>query len=453
MAALLAGALLGQPAHAATEGASGIGDRYFPLDGNGGIDVRRYEISNAYDFATGELSGRTVVRLAATQDLTRFNLDLLLPVRAVRVDGRPARFWKPVQHELTISPATPLLRGDVVDVEVVYAGRPRRLSYAGESNWLAADGEIAAVNQPHMAPWWFPANDHPSDRAIVDLRMRVPHDRQVVSNGHLRGVTRGATSSMWHWRADEPMAAYLAFVTAGRFRLERTRTPLGPAVYAVSRRLRTAEQDAALRQLRRSAQVAADLSAAIGSRYPFSTIGGVSSGVLSGFALENQTRPVYPAFGLGQGLMAHELAHQWFGDKVTLARWSDIWLNEGFATWFEHVVVSGEGGASRWLRSVYDQTPADDWFWGVTPGDPGRDNLFGRAVYVRGAMTLMALRQRIGDEAFDEVIRRWADRSGPASTEQLVALAESVSGQDLTELFDAWLFTAGKPAAIAEHGL
>lgn len=452
---LLAVTLVSAPGTAqapADAGAPGIGDPYFPLDGNGGIDVRRYDIRASYDLQPGVLRGRTVVRLVARQRLTRFNLDLLLPVRSVRVDGRPARFWKSIPHELTIKPAVPLARGAVAAVEVVYAGRPGQYSYARESNWLASGAEFAAVNQPHMAPWWFPANDHPSDKAVVDVRMRVPNGRQVISNGSLLGVARGPASSEWHWRAPEPMAPYLAFVTGGRFRIERTRTPVGQSLIAVSRRFTADEQRWLLTQLRRTPDIVRRLERAIGQPYPFRVTGGVASGVLSGFALENQTRPVYPGF-VSTDLLAHELAHQWFGDKVTVRRWRDIWLNEGFASWFEMVVPSSEAEAARRLRRMYDATAASDPFWQVAPDAPGRDHIFDDAVYLRGAMTLMALRRRIGDTDFDAVIRSWAARRTASTTSDFVAVAERVSGEDLSEFFQAWLFDPGKPEATSAHGL
>ena len=191
--------------------------------------------------------------------------------------------------------------------------------------------------------------------------------------------------------------------------------------------------------------------------YPFHEAGGIVddfSGL--GFALENQTRPIYDkAFFTGtpeqgDGVVVHELAHQWFGDDVALKRWSDIWLNEGFATYAEWLWAEHEGYADpqAYFDDLYS-APADDSFWQLTIGDPGPDDIFDGAVYDRGAMTLQALRLTVGDEAFFQIVQTWAHEKsgGNGTTAQFIALAESISGADLGDFFTAWLFTGEKPAA------
>jgi aminopeptidase N len=169
--------------------------------------VASYEIANRYAFDTKRLSGRTTVKLTATADLTSFALDFLLPVRKVTVDDAPADFARSDGgHELRITPRASLAAGTRHTVVVTYAGKPASYGYAGERNWLASSREVVTMNEPHMAPWWFPANDHPRDKAIVDVRITVPTGREVISNGRLRGRTTGKRSTTWHWRADEPMA-------------------------------------------------------------------------------------------------------------------------------------------------------------------------------------------------------------------------------------------------------
>jgi aminopeptidase N len=204
------------------------------------------------------------------------------------------------------------------------------------------------------------------------------------------------------------------------------------------------------------------LSAAFGP-YPFSTVGAiVDSQDDLFFALETQTRPVYSKYFWldaqgnpvnGDFVVVHELAHQWFGDDVALARWQDIWLNEGFATyaewlWAEH---EGDGTPQDIFQATYDDIPAGDPFWSVVIGDPGVDLLFDNAVYVRGAMALQALRNEVGDDAFWAIIRGWAasKSGGNATTPEFIALAEEISGQQLDDLFTTWLFTPGKPALAA----
>jgi hypothetical protein len=185
--------------------------------------------------------------------------------------------------------------------------------------------------------------------------------------------------------------------------------------------------------------------------YPFATAGGVVDDINAGFALENQTRPVYSPvfweFGFGDFVVVHEIAHQWYGDHVAVGRWSDVWLNEGFATYAEWLWSEEEGfdTPQDTFGFLYNDIPEDDPFWDLRIGDPGPDHLFDDPVYTRGAMTLQALRNAIGDQAFFRVLHTWAAGNGNGTTAEFVALAEQVSGQQLDGLFDAWLFTSGRP--------
>ena len=189
--------------------------------------------------------------------------------------------------------------------------------------------------------------------------------------------------------------------------------------------------------------------------YPFSAAGGIVDDLDIGFALEVQTRPIY-AKGFftdpvqGDFVIVHELAHQWFGDSLALARWQHIWLNEGFATYTEWLWAEHEGFATA--QEIFDENyfgiPEDDPFWSLTIGDPGPDALLDGAVYTRGAMTLQQLRVAVGDDDFFRILRKWAQsREGDnVTTDEFIRLAERISGEDLDELFDAWLFTPGRPA-------
>lgn len=437
-------------------GASGVGDPYWPLDGNGGIDVSAYRIKNHYDVARQALRGTTKITLTATSDLSTFNLDFLLKVSKVKVDNRLAGHAQS-GHELAITPATPLAAGGSHRVTVKYAGRPGTKRYAGEGNWLANDREAVAMNQPHMATWWFPANDHPSDKALFDISTTVPTGREVIANGNLVGKKKSQRGTTWRWRADEPMASYLAFFAAGDFTIKKGTSHGLPWVNAVSQQLSAGAQKDSLKLLGRTPGIVHALEGDLGD-YPFSVTGGLTTGLSVFFALENQTRPTYPSVGADNvRLVVHELAHQWFGDDVAIARWRDIWLNEGAATFMEWRYAEQHGGksAADTMRALYDSIGGADSFWQLSLADPGAQHIFDEPVYDRGGMTLQALRNRIGEEKFWLLIRTWLDTKsgGNGTSEEFEALAAQVSGQDLTGFFTAWLRTSAKPAVTADNGL
>ncbi|HWJ09707.1 MAG TPA: M1 family metallopeptidase [Nocardioides sp.] len=433
-------------------------DPYWSYDGNGGTNALRYDIAVSYDFAARTLRGRAVVTMQAKQDLTSFTLDLLLPVQAVKVDGRVARFGKPSGHELRVVPAATIDSGDVFRVAVAYAGRPGAYRYAGERNWLADGDEVVTMNEPHMAPWWFPSNDHPSDKARFDIRVTAPRGKRVVSNGTLVSRTVRGTRATTHWRMQDPMATYLAFFAAGRYDVAAGRTARGiPYYYAVSRQLPLGDRTRAMRQLRFSGPATDWLQAWLGT-YPFTSTGGLVTGLDVGFALENQTRPTYGAW-VYPGVIVHELAHQWFGDSVAVRRWRDIWLNEGFATFAEKAFDAAHGGRSvaGWLNSAYQERchqPSSS-FWTLDLTDPGPARVFDEAVYDRGAMVLGALQNRIGATALRGLLRAWvaAHHDGNAGVAQFEALAAARTGQDLGGFFDAWLRDGTVPPAGAETGI
>jgi len=206
-------------------GAPGIGDPYFPTDGNGGYDVRHYDLRIAYDPDTDRLRGHATIRARATQALSAFNLDLNgLTVDAVRVNGRPAR-WRHVGDELTIVPRRAIAKRAAFRVQVRYGGVPLVLDEPalGQAGVFPTPDGALVVGQPHVADTWFPVNDHPLDKASYRFRVTVPRGVEAVANGRLVGVERHRRTQTWTWVARDPMASYLATATIGQFDLERRR--------------------------------------------------------------------------------------------------------------------------------------------------------------------------------------------------------------------------------------
>jgi aminopeptidase N len=248
------------------------------------------------------------------------------------------------------------------------------------------------------------------------------------------------------WEMPEPMATYLATVVVG----DLTRVDRGTAGTVVLRDYLPpglAADPPAL--LDRVGEMIEFFSATFGP-FPFAEYGHAIVAVPE--ALEDQTLCI---LGWGdrldsgdydEGIVSHELSHQWFGDSVTPASWQDIWLNEGFATfaqwlWLEH--TSGAAAYRQQVEKSYQRLVQD----GTLPGDPGRGDMFSAAVYQRGALTLHALRREVGDDLLFEILRAWTGRHayGNASTADFIALAEEVGGRDLAALFQAWLYEPAIP--------
>ncbi|NBE52882.1 M1 family metallopeptidase [Streptomyces boluensis] len=461
--AFVATLMLAIPASAAdyTPGAPGIGDAYYPASGNGGYDVSHYDLRLKYQPKTDLIEGTATILATAKQDLSRFNLDFGLDISEVLVNGKKARVSFSGDQEVEITPATPLPEGSAITVVVRYAGKPSELEINGYTAWhRTPDGGVAA-QEPDSAVWWFPSNDHPLDKATYDVSVQVPNGTQAISNGVLQGTRPvGSDWTRYSWRSDKPQASYLATLAVGKFDITTDKTASGlPVLNAYSKDL-GANDGAARASIERTGEVAGWLEEVFGP-YPFNALGGYVPNVTSGYALETQTRPFYSpkqfANGSNVSVVVHELAHQWYGDSVSVDGWKDIWVNEGFARYSQWLwsEKEGEGTAQELADYVYASHPADDEFWTVKPGDPGPDKQFDLAVYDRGALALQALRNEIGDKSFFKILKGWPTEHayGNAKVSDFVKYAERESGKPLAALFDTWLYETAKPGAPAAAGV
>ncbi|WP_027941115.1 M1 family metallopeptidase [Amycolatopsis taiwanensis] len=456
---LSASTLTSTPAASAAPvaGAPGVGDPYYPFAGNGGYEVSHYDIRLTYQPATDQLSGTTTILATTTEELSSFDLDFGLHTNSVLVNNVPAAFHvDPAENgELVVTPDAPLAAHQPITVVVNYADTPSKVVIDGVTAWIKTPDGALAVNEPQISQWWFPSNDHPTDKATYDIAVQVPDNVAALSTGTLVRTTKTRAGwTWWNWRSTQPANTYAMTLEVGAFQVNRATTPDGKPFVTAYDPAAGDSLDAAKASVERTPEIDAFLASQFGP-YPFEAEGGVVTRPVLGFALEAQTRPVYDsrffAAGSNTTVIAHENAHQWFGDAVSLGRWSDIWLNEAFATygeylWSEH---EGEGTAAELAQFGYDSHPAEDPFWQVLPGDPGVAEQFDSAVYDRGVLGLQALRTTVGDDAFFTILRTWVaeHKGGSARINDFIALSERISGKPLQELFTTWLFTLGKPAA------
>jgi aminopeptidase N len=399
------------------------------------------------DRAGNRLDATATILATATQDLRRFDLDLRgFTISRLTVNFTPARFRRDGQ-ELIITPHLPLCAGRPFVVRVHYTGRPTEVIDPDGSSegWVPTPDGAFVVNEPQGSPGWYPANDNPRDKATFDFAITVPRGITAIGNGRLLSRTTRGGKTTWRWFEDSPMAPYLATVTNGVFQLRISHAGRIPIYHAVD----PAEiPNGAFDRLAAEPDIIKFFANLYGP-YPFSSGGGVVDHAPDvGYALESQTRIQYDRTP-DSSTVVHEIAHQWFGDSVSLTVWPDIWLNEGFAAWSEWIYAERHGGstAQQAFAEAYAR-PAADTFWARPPANlGGAEFLFTDPPYDRGAMTLQALRAKVGDAAFFAILRRWAARyrHGNATTGAFIRLAESVSGRQLDAFFDVWLFRPGKP--------
>ncbi|WUH97506.1 M1 family metallopeptidase [Spirillospora sp. NBC_00431] len=440
-----------------TPGAPGAGDPYFPDMGNGGYDVAHYDIGLKYDPGTKGIEAVTRIKARATQHLSRFDLDFLGPltISSVRVDGHAAAFTRTGAQELVITPRKGLRKNRNFTVTVAYSGVPQTVNDAtlGTSGWIPTPDGAVMLNQPFGAATVFPVNDHPTDKATYTFVLSAPENLTTLANGDPRGKwTRdGWTTTRWDMR--RPMASELSMLAIGKYDVLSGRTEAGvPNLTATDQALAIDPADA--RKFHDQTAQVTDFQSGLYGRYPFTSTGGIAVKAGVGYALETQGRPVYD-LGRRPGtiprgtLLAHELGHQWFGDAVSPAKWADIWLNEGFASYSEWLYSEKFEGipVQESFDAVY-ATPESEALWKGKVADPGRDHIFDGLVYDRGAMAIHVLRKTIGEESFSRLLKAWpaAHLHGNASTRDFVRFAERLSGKDLGGWANAWLYSEGKPA-------
>jgi aminopeptidase N len=419
---------------------------FFPRSGNRGYDVKHYDVSLGYQPRSGMLTARDAVEARATTGLSRFSLDLDgLKVTSVSVDGEAASYSRG-RGKVKVVPVTPIAKGEGFTVELRYQGVPRKVTDPDGSTegWYRTKDGAVGVGEPVGTAAWLACDNAPRDKASLDIQITVPAGLKAVSNGRLVSRRKVDGRVRWSWSEPAPMASYLALVDIGKGKLVQGHVGKLPTWTLVDPKLVKASR-AAIDSLPEIIR----WESHIYGPYPFAAAGSVVDLADLEYALETQSRPIY-AFAPDRTTVVHETAHQWFGDSVSLERWPNIWLNEGFATWTQWYYAERHGGrtAQQVFAELYRRPASETGFWDPPSGHPGQaKNLFAVSTYVRGAMTLQALRDKIGTQDLLRILRTWATehRYGHGDIEGFIALAERISGEHLRGFFQRWLFERGKP--------
>ncbi|WP_424465766.1 M1 family metallopeptidase [Pseudoclavibacter helvolus] len=426
------------------------GNPYTPQSGDVSIRVEHYELTLKYRMQNNRLSGTATLSIRTTVPLAAFSLDLVgLRASKVNVRGDKQARFSQSDRKLKISLSKRIEAGRDITVDVVYEGAPRpRRSRWGTIGWEELEDGVIVASQPTGAPTWFPCNDHPANKASYRIQVSVDRNYDVVATGQLRSKRSTGGLTTWVYEEAAPTASYLVTLQIGRYRREDVQLA-GVASHlhyppALARRVGTDFADLA--------KMMGTFELTFGP-YPFDTYAVIVTADELEIPLEAQGMAIFGANQIDgargqERLVAHELAHQWFGNSVGVAGWQHIWLNEGFACYAEWIwsEASGAETADQLARHYWQALaalPQD-----VLLGDPGAADMFDDRVYKRGALTLHALRLTVGDTAFFEILITWTHtkRSSVASTaEFLEHAAARVPELPLQELFDAWLYQLALP--------
>jgi aminopeptidase N len=417
--------------------------------GNGGYDALHYTLELSVDPQANTLSGVCTILAQATQPLGAFNLDFLgLTIEQVTVNGQTSNYHLN-ERELTISPSQQIHDGDIFTVAVAYSGSPESSHSVGrlfQSGWFHTnDNEVYVSSAISGAATWYPVNDHPLDKATYSFLITVPKPYVVAANGLLQQEVDNGDTVTYVWEAVEPMASYLAALNIAEYVIE---TELGSDGLLIRNYFPPDFPEASKEGFDQMAEMIAFFSDRFGP-YPFEAYGVVIVDIPDFGAMETQTLSQHAQhqIALSDTLVAHELAHQWFGNSVSLENWQDIWLKEGAATYAGWLWMEKKDGVEALDTKVRGSYQLQAWSPNP-PGNPSPTDLYTQTIYDRGAMTFHALRLRVGDEVFFQILRTYTERFrfGNASTADFIAVAEEVSGQDLGGFFDAWLYAKQIPA-------
>lgn len=436
-------------------------DSYTPDSGNFVIAVTHYDLELDYRLSSNRLQAMATLTVVAQESLAKFSLDLFgLTVSRVTIDGaRVARFSQ-TKSKLKIEPASTIQAGQEFSIVIKYGGNPGPMATAwGELGWEELTEGVLVASQPHGASTWFPCSDHPRNKASYRFAITADSPFYVVANGRLVSRTAKASRTRWVYDSPDPMPAYLATVQIGHYRAQELPQGRVPLLSFIPDDI----QDQFVADFSCQKDMM-DVFEGLFGEYPFAAYTVVVADDDLEIPLESLGISVFGRNHVdgskgANRLVAHELAHSWFGNSLTVSSWKDIWLQEGFACYAEWLWSENSGGktAAEWAEHFWEglnDLPQD-----ITVGEPGPGLMFDDRVYKRGAVTVHAVRLLLGDETFFDMLRAWTaeNKYGSVTTDDFLrhvsAFSVSEAGgagdaevdEDVRGLLAAWLFSTELP--------
>lgn len=428
-------------------GGRSAGDPYIPELGNTGYDVQRYILQLALDPSSSQIEAKATIEAVSTLDgLAELSLDFAgFDVTSVTVDGLIAQFWRE-DKKLIITLPNLLPNGAPFTMVVVYRGQPLvepspYVQFVDHMGLHYPDGEsLFTIAEPDGARFWFPANDHPRDKATFRFEIVVPAGLTALANGEMIDMRPGAMpngqlGTLYVWEHNYPMAPYLALVAAGRYEQLNGQSPDGVPLRTYHFPELKQEVITATNHIGQ----AIDWMSGLLGPYPFETFGYATARV-PGASMETQTLVLLSDAMIGPRTAVHEMAHMWFGDWVSLDSWAEMWRNEGFATYMSLLWLNRDDPEDLELELAGIRSAVEGNDKSYPLNNPPPTYLFEFNVYYGGALVVHDLRQTMGDEAFFSGLRTYFERFGgsTASDAQFQAVMEQAAGFSLEPFFAEW---------------
>lgn len=426
------------------------------------IDIVHVLIDVTPDFEESTLAGKVTLRFTPIgRPLEELRLDAIdltvLDVEAtVELAGHTS-----TDEEITVTFAEPVPAGEPVEVTVAYEAEPKDGFYfmTPAEGYEEEDIHIYTQGEAHLHPHWFPSFDYPNERFTSETICRVPPEFSVISNGRLvsEEVDEDTGLKAVRWLQEKPHVNYLIALVAGRLeKIEDRYGDLSLSFWTPTSQISEAENS-----FEETADMMAFFEEEIGVPYPWheykqavvqdSGFGGMENTTLTILTDRTLFRKETENIRSSRGLVAHELAHQWFGDYLTCKDWSHIWLNEGFATYYAHLYEGRRTGEEGLLYGLYRNAR------GILENEDSRPIVyreyerameqFDYRAYPKGSWVLHMLRTQLGDELFRRVIKTYVERHAFTSvvTEDLNRVIEELSGRSYDQFFDQWVYHGGEP--------